>query len=166
MTSVAVPPEVIKKTQSGLGKFVKKPPLTDKLLNKPPFRFLHDIINVIITETGFLEGLFTDLELSSESIKDKDSKVAFLQKCIDATSLALEQPVTVRPSKIVAGHEAEKTNEWLQSLAAAIESKVDTREAVSQILSGVKPGKPKKDKEKEKEKDREHKKGDRKEKEK
>lgn len=38
---------VIKKTQETLGKFVKRPPLTDKLLMKPPFRFLHDVINVV-----------------------------------------------------------------------------------------------------------------------
>lgn len=39
--------ESIKKTQDSLGKFVKKPPLTEKLLKKPPFKFLHDIINVV-----------------------------------------------------------------------------------------------------------------------
>lgn len=39
--------EAIKKTQDSLGKFVKKPPLTEKLLRKPPFKFLHDIINVV-----------------------------------------------------------------------------------------------------------------------
>jgi len=38
---------VIKKTQDMLGRIVKKPPLTDKLLQKPPFRFLHDIITSV-----------------------------------------------------------------------------------------------------------------------
>ena len=36
--AMAVSAEVIKQTQASLGQFVKKPPLTDKLLNKPPFR--------------------------------------------------------------------------------------------------------------------------------
>lgn len=42
-----IDPAIVKKTQDLLGKFVKRPPLTEKLLKKPPFRFLHDIINVV-----------------------------------------------------------------------------------------------------------------------
>lgn len=38
---------IIKLTQDTLGKYIKKPPLTEKLLRKPPFRFLHDIVNVV-----------------------------------------------------------------------------------------------------------------------
>lgn len=40
-------PAVIKLTQQLLGKYVQKPQLSDKLLMKPPFRFLHDVINAV-----------------------------------------------------------------------------------------------------------------------
>lgn len=39
--------EVIRATQTSLGKYVKRPPLSDKLLKKPPFRFLHDLITSV-----------------------------------------------------------------------------------------------------------------------
>lgn len=81
-----VKPEVLKMTQETLGKFVKKPPLTDKLLKKPPFRFLHDIVTGVIRETGFLTGLYTEKELKSENFTERDMKIAFLQKLIDCVS--------------------------------------------------------------------------------
>lgn len=84
-----VPAEVIQKTQKILGKYVKKPPLTEKLLKRPPFRFLHDVINVVIKETGFLKGLYSETELKSENVKEKNAKLSFLSKLIDATSKLL-----------------------------------------------------------------------------
>ena len=38
---------VIQRTKDTLGKVIKKPPLTDKLLSRPPFRYLHDIISEV-----------------------------------------------------------------------------------------------------------------------
>ena len=49
-----VDPKVLKKTQDTLGKIIKKPPLTDKLLSKPPFRFLHDICTSVSSLWCFL----------------------------------------------------------------------------------------------------------------
>ena len=48
-----------------LGMLISKPPLTDKWLNRPPFRYLHDIITELIRSTGFLKGLFSAEEMNS-----------------------------------------------------------------------------------------------------
>lgn len=131
-----VQPEVIKLTQTILGKFVKKPPLTDKLLKKPPFRFLHDIVTGVIRETKFLDGLYTEKEMQSENFTVREMKVAFLEKLIDCVKLVTEKSVTARPSKIVSGLEATKTNELLQVIGYALNKKLDSSTAVAQILSG------------------------------
>ena len=44
----------------------------------------------VISEHGFLVGLFNEDELKSDNIKDKEAKIAFLQKIIDATSKNLK----------------------------------------------------------------------------
>ncbi|KAH0956756.1 hypothetical protein HN011_008890 [Eciton burchellii] len=125
-----VRPEVIKKTQDLLGKYFKKPPLTEKLLRKPPFRFLHDIITALIKETGFLKGLFTEEELNSDNIKDKEAKLAFLTKLIDVVKLISGANLMVKASKIISGQEPMKTNELLQAIGKAIDKKVSSTEVI------------------------------------
>ncbi|GLG95034.1 TRAF3-interacting protein 1 [Gryllus bimaculatus] len=201
-----IKPDVIKKTQESLGKYIKKPPLTEKLLKKPPFRFLHDIItnrnhnlnlvdkrvtvkellmnvgtgetnmccNVVtcplhltspeagdraglaiwrqacgyqrrkvIRETGFLEGIFTSEELNHENVKDRESKITFLQKAIDAVKSITGIQLTARPSKIVAGHEPAKTNEFLQAIGKALEKKLDSSDYAAKPSKPEKTGKTK-----------------------
>ena len=40
----------------------------------------------VIRETGFLTGVYTAEELDSNNVKDKESKIAFLNKLISAVS--------------------------------------------------------------------------------
>lgn len=40
----------------------------------------------MIKTTGYFDGLYTEQELQSENVKDRDSKIAFLQKAIDVVS--------------------------------------------------------------------------------
>ncbi|XP_016425787.1 TRAF3-interacting protein 1 isoform X1 [Sinocyclocheilus rhinocerous] len=60
---------VAKKTQETLGKVIKKPPLTEKLLSKPPFRYLHDVFSEVIRTTGFMKGLYGEAEMKADNVK-------------------------------------------------------------------------------------------------
>ncbi|KAG7463809.1 hypothetical protein MATL_G00180510 [Megalops atlanticus] len=136
---------VARKTQETLGKVIKKPPLTEKLLSRPPFRYLHDIFSEVIRTTGFMRGLYVEAEMKSDNVKDKDAKIAFLQKAIDVVMLVSGEPLSVKPARIVAGHEPEKTNELLQAIGKCCLNKLSSEEAVRQVLAGDKPdlkGKP------------------------
>lgn len=54
-----------------------------------------------------------------------------------------KQNLSVKPSKIVAGLEAELTNELLQAIGIALENKLDSKEAVESVKSGNVPAKTK-----------------------
>ncbi|XP_062259122.1 TRAF3-interacting protein 1 isoform X2 [Platichthys flesus] len=129
---------VVKKTQDTLGKVLKKPPLTDKLLSKPPFRYLHDILSEVIRVTGFMKGLYGENDMKSDNVKDKDSKIAFLQKAIDVVMLVSGEALAAKPARIVAGHEPEKTNELLQAIAKCCLNKMPSDDAVKRVLGGEK----------------------------
>ncbi|XP_077128522.1 TRAF3-interacting protein 1 isoform X2 [Ranitomeya variabilis] len=136
---------LVRRTQESLGKVIRKPPLTDKLLGKPPFRYLHDILTEVIRTTGFFKGLYTESELKSDNVKDKDAKISFLQKAIDVVILVSGEPLSVKPARIVAGHEPDKTNEFLQAIGKCCLNKLSSDDAVKRILSGEKvdpKGKP------------------------
>uniref|UniRef100_A0A3B4YD06 TRAF3-interacting protein 1 n=1 Tax=Seriola lalandi dorsalis TaxID=1841481 RepID=A0A3B4YD06_SERLL len=129
---------LVRKTQDTLGKVIKKPPLTEKLLSKPPFRYLHDIFSEVIRTTGFMKGLYGENEMKSDNVKDKDSKIVFLQKAIDVVMLVSGEPLAAKPARIVAGHEPEKTNELLQAIAKCCLNKLSSEDAVKRVLAGEK----------------------------
>nr|XP_032830851.1 TRAF3-interacting protein 1 isoform X1 [Petromyzon marinus] len=129
----------MKRTQETLGRVIRKPPLTEKLLGKPPFRFLHDVITEVIRTTGFMKGLYGESDMKSDNVKEREAKITFLQKAIDVVAMASGEAVPVRPSKIVAGHEPERTNEFLQALAQCCLSKLPSEDAVRRVLAGEKP---------------------------
>ena len=90
MATASVDKATLQRTRDTLGKIIKKPPLTDQLLNRPPFRYLHNIITEVgclspsppaesehrfspplqVTKaTGFFKGLYAGAELDSKSFQ-------------------------------------------------------------------------------------------------
>ena len=45
---------IVQRTQQKLGKYIQRPQLTEKLLRRPPFRFLHDIVAAVSTMAALL----------------------------------------------------------------------------------------------------------------
>lgn len=121
-------------TQTLLGALITKPKLSDKLLSKPPFKFLYDIIMEVVRATGFGAGLFSEEECDAAAVSEKNQKLLFLEKIIRVVGVQLNTLVEAKPSKIVAGMDAEATNRFLQFLAVAAMHAPDSRNAVRSVL--------------------------------
>ena len=91
-----------------------KPKMTEKLLSKPPFRYLHDIFLATMGATGFGNGIFTEEEMDSKANHEKDAKLSILTKMITLTEMMIGEKMDIKPSKIVAGLEPDRTNYFLQ----------------------------------------------------
>lgn len=87
---------------------------------------MHDIFTATNAATGFGTGLYSAEELDAKSITEKDAKINFLVKLIQLTELVVGDEMDVKPTKIVAGHEPEKTNLFLQAMFRAATAGIDT----------------------------------------
>lgn len=132
----------VERTKDMIEKVISKPKMSAKLLSKPPFRFLHDIVSEITRTTGFAEGLYSGEELDSGAIKEKQPKMDYLTKVMLCVSCQLNVEVDAKAAKIVAGLEPDDTNKFLQLLALACRAG-SSSEAVQRVLSGdtaLRPG--------------------------
>jgi len=119
---------------------ISKPKMSTKLLSRPPFRFIHDVI-MAMNAGNFIEGLLEDHEKDSGAVKEKEAKLAFLDKIILYAGICNGSEISVRSSKIVSGAEPENTNELLQALAKACsDDTIDYPTAVAMTLDGKSPG--------------------------
>lgn len=100
----------------GLGS----PELTPKLLKRPPFRFIHDIVRAINARFDAYTRILQPPLDSASTIETKEQKVEYLTLLIDYVGELLNVPIDVNPKKIVSGSEPEKTNVFLQYLALAV----------------------------------------------
>jgi len=80
---------------------------------KPPFRYLHDVFVATMQATGFGNGIYDEAEMDTKANHEKDAKINILAKMITLTEMIVGEKIDVKPSKIVAGLEADKTNYFL-----------------------------------------------------
>jgi hypothetical protein len=109
-------------TKQVMESIVIHPKVSEKLLDRPPFRFLHDLILAITKATGYGRGLFTEKELDSGRISSKEEKIEFLEKIIFHVEKSTSTEIGIRAAKIVSGLECEKTRLFVQLLALAATS--------------------------------------------
>lgn len=101
-------------TMKVFSSLFQKPKMQDKLLQKPPFKYLFDIVLATMEATKFGEGLYSAQELDASYYESRDIKIMFLKKAIDLTQHAIGKGLAAKPNKIVAGLEPENTNLFLQ----------------------------------------------------
>lgn len=99
---------------------ITSPALTEKLLQRPPFRFIFDIVVSINQRFLAYDHLFTAEEQDVAQMDTKEKKIAYLEKLINFVALMLGRPIDVSAKKIVAGLEPEKTNAFLRDVALAV----------------------------------------------
>jgi TRAF3-interacting protein 1 len=75
--------------------------MQEKLLQKPPPKYIYDIIINVMNVTEFPKGLFTDEELNPKHFDESpQNKIEFLQKAIDITKIVINDQVEVKPKNI------------------------------------------------------------------
>lgn len=103
----------VESTKTAILKVIRKPIPTDKLLQRPPFKFIQDVTLAVIKATKFRENLYTTEEATADFSKNRDGKISFLAKAIAAIEEALGEKLDIKASKVIAGLETDKTNIFL-----------------------------------------------------
>ena len=121
-------------TQAMLGEIITRPKLSEKLLSKPPFRFLFDIVLEVIKVSGFASTLYTPEETDSANVTEKAQKISFLEKIIRLVGVQLNTMIEAKPLRIIGGYDHQNTNNFLQLLSIAAKHMPDSRNAVYTVL--------------------------------
>ncbi|RNF23812.1 putative TRAF3-interacting protein 1-like [Trypanosoma conorhini] len=96
------------------------PELTPKLLKRPPFRFIADIVTAINARFAAYDHIFTPDQLDVTKIDSKEKKIEYLTTLVKYVGSLLGGKIDVNVKRIVSGSEPEKTNVFLQRLALAV----------------------------------------------
>jgi TRAF3-interacting protein 1 len=78
---------IIEQAKNAVSAIIQRPKMTEKLLARPPFRFLHDTVTAISVATNFAEGLYSESELDSAALTEKQQKLDYLEKIINMVGI-------------------------------------------------------------------------------
>ncbi|KAF4710784.1 hypothetical protein FOZ62_002089 [Perkinsus olseni] len=112
--------QLVAQSQRKLGGLITRPKLTDKLLSRPPVKFLYDIVSEVSVVTGF--GAEIVKEVSSEELSRREAKLKFITLLHSATEHALRRRIDLDPLRVICGKDSEKTNKLLISFHEAATS--------------------------------------------
>ena len=117
------------------GSLIEKPKMTEKLLKKPPPKYIYDIIMNTMKKTGFPKGLFTaDEENPKYFESDAHHKLDILQKVIDITKIVMNENFEIKCTNILKGEQPDKTNHFLQLFFKAATNGKDNSALIQKYL--------------------------------
>lgn len=130
---------IIKTVIELYSNLIEKPKMNEKFLNKPPPKFLFDVIISTMKVTNFPNGLYSNKELDSEWFNsDKQNRIEFLNKAIDITKIVNKTQLDVKVKNMLAGEEPSQTNTFLIAFHKAATSKQDFSKYISKYLDSLK----------------------------
>ena len=124
-------------TETGkcFSSLIEKPKMTEKLLKKPPPKYIYDIILNTMKKTNFPKGLLTDQEMDHKYFEaDPHHKLAILQKVIDITRIVMSENFDIKTTNILKGEQPEKTNYFLQMFYKAATNGKDNSPLIQKYL--------------------------------
>ena len=124
-------------TETGkmFSSLIEKPKMTEKLLKKPPPKYIYDIILNTMKKTNFPKGLLTDQEMDHKYFEaDPYHKLAILQKVVDITRIVVNENFDIKCSNILKGEQPDKTNYFLQMFYKAATNGNDNTPLIQKYL--------------------------------
>jgi TRAF3-interacting protein 1 len=117
------------------GSLISKPKMTEKLLKKPPPKYIYDIILNTMSKTGFPKGLYTPEEEDHKYFEsDAHHKLEILQKAIDITKIVMNENFDIKCTNILKGEQPDKTNYFLQMFYKAATNGKDNSPLIQKYL--------------------------------
>ncbi|ETW06755.1 hypothetical protein H310_02917 [Aphanomyces invadans] len=106
--------DIAKHVLSWVG-LLKTTQVPTKLFSRPPVRFLHDVISLVVSNTGYGAGLFTEKEKDYTQLTEKKDKADYLVKVLQLVASSFQGTVEIKATdaNILAGKEPEHTMQFL-----------------------------------------------------